>query len=281
MGIYHEIKEKINDKQYTTEELIRFIYLYTCKKYSFDPRFEIALKGHKKELLESLFDYHPNIKKDENNKDIICLSYCNNILGPLIEKITKAKVSYYGSGFGHRYITVPFFNEEIILDATENDLARVKMNMSTKGFGPEPFNYNKEFEEKLRNVDYKISYIEDHYYDETLVNKYTPSNLSELVDVINMTLRNNNIRHYSDAMGAIAEIFDLYFDNFRNIYLSHATFTDFSNYLGIYYLDGNYYKLYKDGTYKFKQISISEFLYISENFKSYDLEEVLEPDIKP
>lgn len=111
---------------------LRYIYLFVCKKFSYDTRFMYALPSMKKKIYETELD----IKKIEEY-EIVCYTQA---------KILHDILDYYGykseiirekgmSDYVHAYIVVTLGSRKIKLDpSTKRDTARVKINASTLGF---------------------------------------------------------------------------------------------------------------------------------------------------
>lgn len=278
MNLLNYLYRQIHERKMTKAEAIRFIYLYTCEKYSFDYRFQQAVQSANHEAMAEILDYKPDIK-NEKFKDITCVSYCESILGPLIERILDEKVEYVGSGFGHRYLIVPFYDDEVILDATENDLTRVKLNMSTVGFESASLSNMEHWNKTIKNIDKKLGYIKDDYLDEQLKARTDVKDLTGFADVCGIIFDNYKLKKYNDAKAALREIFDVLFNDQIELYTIHTTAYRY-DYLGIYYIDGMYYKLYKDGYYKFKPMMLTEFYAMVPKYDLNNMDEILNPNIK-
>lgn len=280
MDLVTEITDSFKNKKLTKEEKIRSIYLQTAAKFSFDPRFGLAINGNK-ELLE-FFQKDKIRVRSVNKTDITCITYCESILGPLIEHLVNVPVRYIGEGIGHRVIDVPFDGDMVTLDATECDLTRVKLKMSTTGFVPYETSNMDSFNERIKEIDKKLGYIKDDYADTLFKEKYTTDKVGKLLTNINKILIKNKFTNYSDAKYTLIEVFDLITNDYIDCYVPNGTLYNKNNIIGVYFFNGKYIKLYKckDGYYKLQEMSLSEFYYTLDNSKFFDIDEVLDPDIK-
>ena len=278
MNLLEKLKTEVEQKNYTREEAIRYLYLFTAKNYSFDYHFNRAVATGDRKELRSLADRKHDIK-NTSFEPVVCSGFCESILGPLLEEIVHCRVGYMGSGIGHRYLTVKFFGEDVILDPTERDFTRVKMHMSTDGFTLEPYNMSYNFISKLKSVDKTLGYIKEEYSD-TKLYKDCSSNI-EIMEHVKTLFDKYKFKHFIDAKQAINEIFELITTYHLGVNVPHGTLYDYKNRpIGLYNCDGIFYKLYKEEYYKLKPISLSEAYQIIERYDSADKEILLETNTK-
>lgn len=133
MNLIEEIKLVFKNHNYDDFTKIRYIYLYVCKKFSYDSRFMYARPSMKQEIYEKELDI-----KNVQQFEIVCYSYA---------KILKDILDYFGykseiirdmdtkSKTPHAYVIVTFGNRKIKMDPTiKHDTTRVKMNAGTYDF---------------------------------------------------------------------------------------------------------------------------------------------------
>lgn len=145
MNVIDFIGGELDGKNLSEFEKVRYIYLETCKLFSFDSRYKFTAgeEFNKKIDLTKVDDYL-----------VICHTYCKHVLLRLIKEFTNAEVSNNYSS-NHSYLTYKDRNGIIWrLDAAYSDLTRVKLNLETKGFTSTDAYYR----EKLLEVDTRLGY---------------------------------------------------------------------------------------------------------------------------
>ncbi len=149
MNLIEELDLVFKENHMNDFEKIRYIYLYVCKKFSYDVRFIFALPSMKREIYNKEVDI-----THVEDFEIVCYTY---------SKILKEILDYYGyesevikedsrSETPHAYVIAKLGNRLLRLDpVTKHDTTRVKMNIATYDFAP--VNEDLTFSDDLEDAD--------------------------------------------------------------------------------------------------------------------------------
>lgn len=134
MNIIEELDLAFKETEMDDFTKIRYIYLYVCKKFSYDIRFLFALPKLKKEIYDKKVDIE-NVQDFE----IVCYTFA---------KVIRDILEHYGyqcklikednrSDTPHAYVIVKLGQRVLRLDpVTKHDSSRVKINIPTYDFAP-------------------------------------------------------------------------------------------------------------------------------------------------
>ena len=134
MNIIEELDLAFKNIEMDDFTKIRYIYLYVCKKFSYDIRFLFALPSLKREIYDKKVDIE-NVQDFE----IVCYTFA---------KIIRDILEHYGyqcdlikddsrSETPHAYVIVKLGTRVLRLDpVTKHDSSRVKINIPTYDFAP-------------------------------------------------------------------------------------------------------------------------------------------------
>ena len=134
MNIIEELDLAFKETEMDDFTKIRYIYLYVCKKFSYDIRFLFALPNLKREIYDKKVDIE-NVQDFE----IVCYSFA---------KVIRDILEHYGyqcklikednrSDTPHAYVIVKLGQRVLRLDpVTKHDSSRVKINIPTYDFAP-------------------------------------------------------------------------------------------------------------------------------------------------
>lgn len=169
MNIIDELDLAFSEHKMDDFTKLRYIYLYVCKKFSYDTRFMFALPSMKEEIYEKEL----NIKNVEEY-EIVCYTFA---------KILKDILEHYGykseiireenrSKTPHTYLIVTLGYKKIKLDPTKkHDTSRVKMNIMTYDF--DSAIDDPTFSDDLEDADNlmkRINYYRSNYDSSKLSN---------------------------------------------------------------------------------------------------------------
>lgn len=296
MNVLEEINKGINP-DWSMAEKRRYIYLMSCKYFSYDKRGRFAKYG-KREI--ECFD---NLKKQvieiENvtNDSVICTNHTRDVIDVLYQRLLGIKGIIHENY--HSYLRISESPFAHISDSTKySDLARVKLNLPTKGYHLDLENKNlnqtekisieRKYNQKLFHIDQKINYIQANYQGFHLVQNflnqvkcYTDSKyfvrkafqeLKNSIDALKFT-------HYSDIEFAIyyflSEFQRIYPFNIDVIYLFDSSNIDHWNYFDIFVVrlpNESLYYLFEeiDGKFLFHEISEYDANYYVKYLKGYN-----------
>lgn len=160
-----EIIGMIKDKNYTNLEKARLIYIELGKRLSFDPTYQNTDISTMENMYQEKVDY-----KTFNKKQIICRTW-SQLYSQLLDSV-GIKNEIIDSG--HTWVEFYINDRRWVADATDGtytDLSKIKHGDLTEKFGPATFNgkkhynfimYSEEFIEKLKEIDYKLGYSNEH-----------------------------------------------------------------------------------------------------------------------
>lgn len=162
MNVLELLDNELKNKRWTLEQKARFLYLRSCKLFSFDPRYKFCgtiLNGQKleNELRRYTFDL-----ENVENFEVICTSHINNVYPRLLKELLGIEADERGSG--HKWAEFYDGTRTIKADPTCSDLTNVKTGLSTRGYHPltKEYMYNSH----LFEIDKKINYVKEEYQNE-------------------------------------------------------------------------------------------------------------------
>lgn len=224
MNVLDILTKELKNKNWSTEEIARYVYIRSCEIFSYDSRYKFS-KLFKDDYATSILNREIDLTNIEDNY-VTCKSYSKFILPKLMKELADIDVEVYGKiHFGNSFI---LNNEEMDVDATGDcDLARVKMGLSTYGYAP--FLPYQDFFKNLKIIDQKINYIKDDY-QEAAINSYINDNVSKqflkdkLEAISNFLKQYSKIKHFSDAQFCIEYLWSKFsseeeYENSEYVYL--------------------------------------------------------------
>lgn len=184
MNLLEELHDELKNSHFNEIEKIRYIYLRTCCKFSFDERYfhsEFYYRGLKRELENMIINPH-NI----NSFITVCHPY-NRLVKTLIDELTLSTAIIKGEK--HSRLECGKWS----LDATTGDFSRVKMHLKTYGF----VNLDGE-NEKLSEIDDSLGYIP--YSKDSYLNSIDISTIPNMYESVSQLLKNSKCqKEFSDA----------------------------------------------------------------------------------
>ena len=193
MNLIAQLDSELHEMRLDDFEKARYIYLRCCEIFSFDSRWFFTDLFRDNELHEKILHKKFNVEKIDDEL-VICHSFCKYILKPLIEKLTNLDCKLVRNTT-HSYLEIYYYGQYWKLDATMGDLARVKLDLPTKGFSCGLDDYDLEVSEIDLNFGY-CSKTQEDYERMTVGNSFTDS-----IENIDYILKNSKARyHYSDAL---------------------------------------------------------------------------------
>ena len=224
MNLLEMLHEELSDKNWSTEEIARYLYIRSCEIFSYDPRYKFK-NFLKDDCANSILNREIDLTNLEDNY-VTCKSYAKFVLPKLMKELADIDVEVYGKiHFGNSFF---MNNEKMDVDASGDcDIARVKMGLSTYGYAP--FLPYQDFFEKLKRIDQKINYIKDDY-QEIVINSYIKDNVSKQVlkdkleAISNFLKQYSKIKYFSDAQFCIEYLWGKFsseeeYENSEYIYL--------------------------------------------------------------
>lgn len=295
MNVLELLYQELKDKDWTFEEKARYIFLRSCQLFSYDPRYQfcglLGERGYelKREILDRVIDL-----ENVTNAWVVCSSHAKYVLSILLKELLGAETLVEGSG--HMYTTFSCGNETFIADATKvSDIARVKMGLSTKKYGPKDKQLNIDYAPRLKQLDKNIDYITDDYEEVLLrqrksqLSKEQTSGcnyyLNQMQIVEKLFRKYANLPSFCDATfclnylcrQVLGENFYDIIDEFPLVDMSCSDNWRFTNLYTLEYPDGiNYYKLEQgaDG-FNFGQIDEEKASYYAYNYSGMNRQRIL------
>ncbi len=159
-----ELKEK--GTNWSIEEKARYLYIRSCELFTYDPRYKLYHMLRKEEKIQELREKEIDLEHVDDFR-VICSSYSLSVLSCLLQELLNIDSELRGRG--HAWITCKIGEVPYTLDASLNDLSRVKMKLLTKGFHlvQEPF----LFKNHLKQIDQEVGYITEDYRNEEIKRK--------------------------------------------------------------------------------------------------------------
>lgn len=178
MDLKEEIYKALDGKGYDDFTKIRWIYLYVCKKFSYDTRYIYAEQNMREKIY--------NIKLDITNVEdfeVVCYTLARVLVDALAEFGYKSEIiRETNSLLTHVYVIVKHKDYVLKLDPTKRyDITRVKINNTTIDFGP--VENDDLFSDELLEADKKIaSNFDGLYLTEKSVMDMTKQIIQEIDD---------------------------------------------------------------------------------------------------
>lgn len=165
MDVLAYLEENLKNKNWSLDEKCRYLYLQSCLLFSYDPRRKWLMYEPNEALTKEIWDRQINLN-NVTDFNVICTSWYKEVYLKLIHKLLGIRGN--SEGTIHKYVSLKNQKgERILADATlGNDLARVKMGLSTKSYKKENETI-KESQIWLKPQDQKIGYIKEFYFEET------------------------------------------------------------------------------------------------------------------
>jgi len=252
MNLVETLDRELRQVHLTDFEKARYIYRRCCEIFSFDARWDYApFLGDKK-----LYNEIRNKKFDIENIDsrlVICHSFSKHIMKRLIDELTCLDCDVHlGSGHSWAYINGNgCFGKEWELDATLGDLARVKLNVPTRGF---KCGY-AEYDELIKDIDMSLGYFD--ISEEDYVKRMSALTYTETNENIIPIIEDSNIKyHFSDIKYFFDKIVGDYCGNHVTYFDEDYNFHELIDVGGEY----SFFELSKhDDEYRMKKIRPAEY----------------------
>lgn len=178
MNIKSEITSNLNGKGFDDFTIIRWIYLYVCRTFSYDYRF---YNKSNYELRKQIYEKELNLEKVEDF-EIVCYTFAK-VLKEALELCGFKNVEIKkgaGDGFSHAYVVIKHKGYKLKLDpTTRHDTTRVKMHSTTLDFVD--LNEDPDFLDEVLQADKEIN---AHYEDVDLTEYYNNDSIVKLVKTI-------------------------------------------------------------------------------------------------
>lgn len=232
MNVIELLENELKNKNWTLEEKQRYIYLRSCQIFSFDPKYNLSL------LLPNFFELQQEFRNKTidltniTDYNVVCTSYSKYVINVLLEELLNIKTTFEGTD--HNYITSQVIGKKYKIDATMNDIYRVKLNLDTRGYQLLPENEN--YDEELMKIDQKIGYIKNKYENCNIKNNKNdianfPSYIKNEIDYFNYVMnelkkiyQTYNVSHnFSDAKFCIDYLIRNLFYTYEQEYIKDVT----------------------------------------------------------
>lgn len=253
MNVIELLANELKNKNWNLEEKQRYIYLRTCQIFSFDPRYNLCLLLPNFYQLQQEFRNKPIDLTNVTDYNVVCTSYSKYVISVLLEELLNVKSTLEGDS--HNYIISSLNEKKFKIDATFNDIFRVKINMNTTGYQLLPSNGNYNVE--LMNIDRKINYIENEYENYNIKNK------------------KNDITNFQSNIKNDFDFFNFMMSEIRKLYQTYDVSRNFSDAkFCIDYLIRNLFSSYD-------QESIEDVtLFLDNNTKDWDFVKLYAIDLE-
>ena len=223
MNLIEQLSKELSQLHLNDLEKARYIYLRCCEIFSFDSRVYFTDLFDDSQLRNKILRKRFNVE-NINEYLVVYHSFSRYILKPLIEYFTNLKCSVVKDRTGHSYLIVEYLGKEWILDATNKDLARVKLSLPTEGFTSCVEKMDLLIPEIDTNLGFTTKSIDD-YKNLITGNGSTEMVRTEMVKSIGTILKNSNAKYYySDASFLLEDVLGI--SNFSS---NNDTYVD-SNY---------------------------------------------------
>lgn len=255
MNLIQTLDDELRYVKLDDFEKARYIYLRCCEIFSFDARwFYTDVLGdtelHNK-ILNKTFDL-------ENIDDelVICHSFSRYILKPLLDNLTKLNCRLVNNG-SHSFVVMDSYGQEWRLDATLGDMARVKLNLPTKGFDCGISEYDILLDEIDLNLGYS-NMTKDDYERRTNGNSFTDS-----IENIGYILSDSKAKYHFTDMTYLYDMLSIAYNDDPYTY-----FDKDYNFHRLVEVNGEYsfFDLSKvNGEYKMNKITSNEYKRLSKS----------------
>lgn len=165
MNSKEDVLSFLENSDFDDFTIIRYIYLYVCKLFTYDVRFHYADYDKKKEIYEKKIDI-----MNVQDYEIVCYT-CAHVLVDLLGLfgINAEIVRESNYEFQHAYVVVKHKGKVLKLDPThKHDITRVKMHSPTLDFQTliddsmfydQLIDADKNINDKIKNrVDFEVFY---------------------------------------------------------------------------------------------------------------------------
>ena len=257
MNLIEMLDDEIKQLGLSDFEKMRYIYLRCCEIFSFDSRWfftdvfgDVQLRD---ELEKKKFDV-----EDIRDNLVICYSFSEYILKPLIDRLTNAKSRLVENGT-HTYVTVNYKGRNWRLDGTMGDLSRVKLGLPTTDFECG----DTIIDLMVRDIDLSLGYsnkTKDEYERMAAGNSFT-----DCIENISSILSDSKAKfNYSDTTFLYDMLSGFYWDD-KHTYLDkdynfHRLIDSYDEY--------TFFDIYKENhIYKIKKIRYDEYQYIKKSLR--------------
>ncbi len=233
MNVLALLDEELKGKNWTLTEKERYLFLRSCALFSYDPKYDfynILPATERKKKKQEIRNRTINLE-DVDDFNVVCTSHSWYVYAELLSQILNVPCEKHFFA-NHGWCTFHDGVRKIEADSTTGfDIGRVKMNLSTNHYVPVDMeeNSNALFKQELKEIDKKIGYIEEDYYEVSIQNK--KDYLERIVQSKNLT-KDEQLLY---KMNVIKNIFEEEQPLFTNY--SDAEFC--AEYLQIKLLEGN------------------------------------------
>lgn len=276
MNVIEDISQKLTGKDWSLKEKERFLYLESCKAFSYDNRYFFLpfLADEKQKIIEDEMRNKTIDLEHVNDHLVICTTHTREVLKPLYQKLLGVSGSIEGEG--HTWLELPHTPYPIRADAILGrhngyDIARVKMNLNTVGFRyhfhdtlseKEKELFRENFKQQLFLIDKIINYVDKFDYsgklDIQLFLKNVKQNAShflqtsELIRYVFALLEHNIMQypslHFSDVETFLSNYINNFIDQFsfiiNDVHLFQISNSGQWNFATIYVVQLNQEKLF-------------------------------------
>ena len=185
MDLREEISNYLDGKDYDDLTKIRFIYLYVCKKFSYDIRFLFAKDKLKDKIYNKKIDIS-NVQEYE----IACYSYARILQDALaLYGFNSEVIKERDGAYSHAYVKLVHKDYILKLDPTKrHDTTRVKMHSTTLDFSS--LSNDEFFYDELFSADQNIIQDFGAMEEEQVYNNKT---IVQLVNIIEQNAKERGL----------------------------------------------------------------------------------------
>ena len=167
MDVLQLLDDELKDKNnWSLEEKARYLYIRSCELFSYDLRYRIFLNIYPRSKVTKEIVLKEIDLRNVDDFRVVCTSYSRFVFKKLLEELLAIKVKV--TGYSHKYNKFKIGFNRYVADATWNcDLERVKFGKTTKCYYS--LNITRDLnDKKIEDIDKKIGYIEEEYFDTKL-----------------------------------------------------------------------------------------------------------------
>lgn len=189
MNVLDLINSELKDRHLSDFEKVRYIYLRTCELFCFDARYYFKEYIRRRKI--SKITNREIDLKDVDDFRIICHTYSEHVLEKIINEFTNMDAKLMSGG--HSYVILKDNDGRTWnLDATLEDLSRVKIGTKTTGFICVSDKYH------LDDIDKYLGYeLKDRSF---FLYNIDISSFDKVVEDINMFIsKNEKLNNFSDV----------------------------------------------------------------------------------